>query len=195
MINTNAIIRFHTFYSDFDKAAEKYDEAFKKNVQIYLELKERLHCVNVSSDQAFRSKYATFYVMNQYLKSEQKDAYFNKLEELKHTSNISISVPAFTEEMMPLLGNKFHFSFCSKMANILNDDAYPIYDRNVRSVFHRRGLGYGHDYYSSIYCDITDTYTALRGDAVIDKFIKRYHAQNMGFMKVVDVLFWVLYNE
>ena len=191
MINLNAIQRFRTFYADFDDAAGRCDEAFSNNVRRYLELKNLLHQVDVSTDIYFQRRVSHFYGLNQArLGPDRKAAYFRKLEDLKNT-DAPIDIAALTASLERQLG-KYHFSFCSKMADLINDEEYPIYDKNVKKHFRRRGLGYRHDYLQSIYTDITDTYRSLVDDPVITAFRKRYNAQDMGYMKVLDVLFWVI---
>lgn len=190
MINTTAITRFETFYANPILSLNDHHVVFQNNVDRYLQLKELLHQRNVSEDDEFQRQYSYFYGLNRAMNAQQKSAYYLRLEEIKNTDH-PIDVRALTEELRPLLG-KNHFSFCSKMANIVNDELYPIYDKNVRQVFHRANLGYGLEYRENIYQDITETYQIMSNHPVISSFKNRFNAQGMGYMKVLDALFWVM---
>ena len=190
MINTTAITRFEAFYANPTLSLNNHQALFQNNVNRYLQLKEILHQRDVSVDVEFQRLYSYFYGLNRAMNAEQKAAYYVRLEEIKNTDK-PIDVRTLTEELRPLLG-KNHFSFCSKMANIVNDELYPIYDKNVRQVFHRANLGYGLDYWGNIYQDITDTYQSLINHPVITAFRNRFNGQEMGYMKVLDALFWVM---
>lgn len=193
MINENAIKRFEAFYKNSEEAFEMNDEAFKNNIKKYLDLKKMLHQVDVSNSEVFQRRFSYFYGLNRFVSADGKRVYFNKLESLKNTTE-HINVGQLTEEMESGLG-KYHFSFCSKMADIINDNLYPIYDSNVRTIFHRRGLGYGHDYYVAVYNDIIDTYKELKNHPVVSAFKKKYQPKGMGYMKILDALFWVMGRE
>ncbi len=190
MVNSIAITQFESFYAISAQAFDNNQEAFENNVRRYLQLKEMLHNRDVSLDADFQRLYSYFYGLNRALSVQQKAAYFSRLERMKDT-DYQINVRALTEELRPSLG-KYHFSFCSKMANIVDDELYPIYDRNVRRVFHRANLGHGLDYWENIYQDITDTYQCLMNHPVIKCFENRFNSHGMGYMKVLDALFWVI---
>ena len=165
MVNENAIKRFEAFYKDYENAFKVHDEEFRNNVRMYLDLKRMLHKVDVSTDETFQRNYSYFYGLNRFVSAGRKRVYFRKMELLKNSTN-PINVGELTGEMVPELG-KYHFSFCSKMADIIDDERYPIYDSNVKKSFHRRGSGYGHDYYVTIYEDITDTYKNLKKHRIL----------------------------
>ena len=168
-------------------ADNRFHDKFQYNVDKYLELKGLLHQVNVSENVYFQKEFANFYLVKR-LPRPAKAAYFARFEELKD-SDAPIEIREFTDEMTAVLG-KNHFSFCSKMANMINDDAYPIYDSNVAAVFHRRGLGYGMDYRYHIFVDLRDTYNSLRGHHLVDDFRNRFHAEGVGHMKLLDTMYW-----
>lgn len=189
MINYNAIERFNNHYAHFDLVANQHNTAFNNNVVRYLELKNLLHNVDVSQDEYFQSRFTFFYGLH-HIPSARRSMYYQEMEALKNSTD-PINVRALTERLEASLGKK-HFSFCSKMANIINDNAYPIFDSHIAAVFHRPGLGYGIDYKDNMYQDVIDTYNSLRDSPTIATFRNMYNAGNMGYMKVLDTLFWVL---
>ena len=187
MINYNTIQLLETYFEIFDLAATRFQAKFENNVHRFLELKNLLHEVNVSENDYFQRRFAYFYGLNR-LSQAAKTAYFERFELIKNTTR-PIDVRELTEEMATALG-KYHFSFCSKMANLIDDERYPIYDSNVATVFHRHGLGYGLDYKSNIYQDLCDTYRYLENHPLVDAFRTRFNAEDMGYMKVLDAMFW-----
>ena len=194
MVNLNALHRFEAFYADFDQVIDLNGQVIQNNVHRYMELKQLLHQVDVSENAYYQSRYSYFYGLNRALNAGQKAAYYLRLEVLKdayHPRENPIDVTELTEEMVPSLGKR-HFSFCTKLANMVDDDIYPIYDKNVAKVFHRRGLGYGMQYKENIFIDIRDTYNELRSHQVTELFKNRFNAQEMGTMKALDTLFWVM---
>lgn len=187
MVNTHAIQQLEYYFQNMEVADNRFHDKFQYNVDKYLELKGLLHQVNVSENVYFQKEFANFYLVKR-LPRPAKAAYFARFEELKD-SDAPIEIREFTDEMTAVLG-KNHFSFCSKMANMINDDAYPIYDSNVAAVFHRRGLGYGVDYRYHIFVDLRDTYNSLRGHHLVDDFRNRFHAEGVGHMKLLDTMYW-----
>lgn len=190
MINQQAISQFQKLTNDFDTFANQHEGPLKTNVERYTELKNLLHKVNVSEHEYFQRRYSDFYGLNLRIKRDLRPLYYQKLEEIKNTKK-PIDVRSLTEELSPVLG-KNHFSFCSKMANIINDEKYPIYDSQVAKVFHRKGLGYNLDYKTNLYNDLKDTYESLKDSPVIPAFQDRFDAHEMGYMKVLDAIFWVI---
>ena len=187
MINQHAIQLLEFYFQNSDLAFTLFQARFENNVNTYLALKNRLHAVNVSEDELFQGQFANFYLVKR-LPRPAKVAFFREFESLKN-EDIPINVRELTEEMAPALG-KMHFSFCSKMMNMINDEEYPIYDSNVATVFHRPGLGYGLDYKNNLYQDLCDTYHSLENHPLVETFRVRFHANGMGYMKVLDTLFW-----
>ena len=192
MINQHAIQQLENHFENFDLAATLFGTIFENNVQRFLELKHMLHEVDVSRDKRFQKQFGYFYGV-QRMSREAKTAYFTRFEQLKETDG-PIDVRELTEEMAPALGKR-QFSFCSKMANLIEDDTYPIYDRYVATVFHRPGLGYGMDYKTHLYQDLCDTYRSLKNHPLVAAFRERFHAEDMGYMKVLDALFWFVGNS
>ena len=190
MINYAAITQFEDFFSNIDVVLDQHQIALQNNVDRYLQLKDLFNRVNVSTDIEFQRLYSYFYGLNRALNPNQKKEYYSRMEEMKNTDQC-INVLGMTVELKPILG-KYHFSFCSKMANIINDELYPIYDRNVRNVFHRKNLGNGLNYWRNIYQDISDTYRHLENHPIIPAFRTQFNAHKMGYMKILDALFWTL---
>ena len=195
MVNTQAINLLQNLFANPEEvfSDNHISRALQNNVNRYLHLKGMLFRENVAINAEFQRNYSYFYGLNRYMTQIQKQAYFAKFEAIKRQKG-PIDVRLLTEEMQPLLG-KFHFSFCSKMANMIDDTQHPIYDKNVANVFHRRGLGQGHEYKENIYQDLVDTYRTLKDHHIIESFKERFNAQDMGYMKVLDALFWVIGNE
>ena len=187
MINQHAIQLLEYYFQNPKLAEDLFQIRFEYNVNTYLELKDRLHQVNISEDEYFQRRFADFYLVKR-LPRIAKAAFFTKFESIKNKIE-PIDVRALTEEMVPALG-KLHFSFCSKMANMINDETYPIYDSNVARVFHRPGLGYGLDYKNNIYTDLIDTYSELTNHRLVEDFRIRYNAERMGHMKLLDTMYW-----
>ena len=189
MINKDAIKKFETFYWDFEDVFSKYDADFRNNIQIYIQLKGMLHEMDVSANEDFQRLYSKFYGVRR-LPVHCRREYFIRLESLKNTTD-TISVGQLTKEMKPSLG-KFHFSFCSKMADIIDDKRYPIFDSNVYESFKRRLSGSRLEQCIAIYKDITDTYKKLKNNPVLTAFKNKYRPIGMGYMKMLDALFWVI---
>ena len=190
MINQQAISQFQKLTNDFDSFVNQHHDDLTTNVHRYLELKHLLHEVNVAEDAYFQRQFSYFYGLNQRIKREIRPLFYRKMEEIKNTHE-PIDVRSLTEELSQVLG-KNHFSFCSKMANLINDEKYPIYDSQVAKVFHRKGLGYDLDYKTNLYADVKDTYESLKDSPVITAFQDKFNAHEMGYMKVLDALFWVI---
>lgn len=188
MINQNAIQQLEYYFQNFDLADTLFHDRFEYNINTYLELKSLLHQVNVSEDEYFQNLFSNFYLVKR-LPRPSRAAFFARFEMLKNTV-APIDVRELTVDMSSILGKK-HFSFCSKMANMINDEEYPIYDSNVARVFHRPGLGYGLDYKDNIYSDLRDTYRSIRNHQIVEAFSRRYNAeQRVGYMKLLDTMFW-----
>ena len=189
MINQHAVNQINDLYSNIDDVFTRRNAVFTNNVTRYLELKGLLHQVNVSQDPYFQSRFTYFYGLN-HISANRRGAFYQKFEEIKNAPD-RINVRELTEQLAEPLGKQF-FSFCSKMANLIDDERYPIYDSHIAEVFHRPGLGYGVDYKANLYHDVIDTYGDLIDHPLIELFRTRFHAGEMGYMKVLDALFWAI---
>ena len=124
--------------------------------------------------------------------SEAKAAFFSKMESLRGSSD-RMDPRAVTEALQPAM-RKNNFSFVTKMLNLLSDNEYPIYDKYVGVVFQKPFTPEetGLDHKESVYRDIADTYRSLENHPVIEAFRSRHGCHGMGYMKVLDSIFWKL---
>ena len=189
MINNNAI-RLLDYYLTNDPAFLE-DASFATNVAVYSFLKDEFRKGDVSRNPLFQWAFSAFYGMG-IVPVEGKAAFFSKMESLRNTYT-GVGARQLTEELRPAMG-KSYFSFATKMLNLLDDAEYPIYDRMVGLVFQKpfnpdeTRLDHQH----SIYLDIIDTYRSLKDHPIVGSFRKRFNCQGIGYMKILDSVFWKL---
>lgn len=189
MTNNNAI-RLLDYYLTNDPAILE-DASFATNVAVYSFLKDEFQKGDVSVNPLFQWTFSAFYGMG-IVPAESREAFFSKMESLRNTNTV-IDARQLTEELRPAMG-KSYFSFATKMLNLLDDTGYPIYDRMVGLVFQKpfnpdeTRLDHQH----SIYLDIIDTYRSLKDHPIVGRFRKRFNCQEIGYMKILDSVFWKL---
>lgn len=81
------------------------------------------------------------------------------------------------------------------MLRIVNDVKNPIYDSNVEKVFRAKNHLRGKAYKETLYVDINDTYLSLINHPIVAEFRKRFNAEDIGVMKILDAIFWVIGRE
>ena len=189
MINNDAIRLLDYSLNQFPDLLD--NNAFAVNSAVYTFLKEEFRKRDVCSNLFFQWSFSSFYGMG-IVPFEAKDAFFSKMESLRGGSD-RLDPRTITEELQPAMG-KNNFSFVTKMLNLLSDTEYPIYDKYVGVVFQKpftpeeKRL----DHQESVYMDIIDTYRSLENHLVIEAFQSRHGCFGMGYMKVLDSIFWKL---
>ena len=190
MINQDAVRLLDHFYAQPSFFTDN-QAAFIRNAEEYALLKRQFHEGPVTSNPAFQRHFARFYGMR-FVPAAGKNAFFQKMELLRNDHE-GLGARLLTEELQPLMG-QYHFSFTTKMLNLLDDETYPIYDSQIATVFQTPFLPDETrlDHQEAIYRDVTDTYQSLRQHPVIDAFRTRFNCPEMGTMKVLDAIFWRL---
>jgi len=189
MINNNAIRLLDYYLTNNPGLLE--DPSFATNAAVYSFLKDEFLNGDVSCNPLFQWAFSAFYGMG-IVPVEGKAAFFSKMESLRNTC-AGICARQLTEELRPAMGKRY-FSFATKMLNLLDDTGYPIYDRMVGLVFQKpfnpdeTRLDHQH----SIYLDIIDTYRSLKDHPIVGRFRKRFNCKKIGYMKILDSVFWKL---
>ena len=187
MINNNAV-RLLDYYLTNDPSIIE-DASFATNVAVYSFLKEEFQKGDVSRNPLFQWAFSSFYGMG-IVPSEGKEAFFSKMESLRNRDN-DMDARRLAEEPKPETGEDY-FSFVTKMLNLLDDNKFPIYDSQIALVFQKPFTPEETrlDHQVSIYRDVIDTYRSLENHPVIERFRSLYDCPGMGYMKVLDALFW-----
>ena len=190
MINQDAIRLLDHFYGQPSFFSDNLT-SFSKNVEVYSLLKRQFQAGPVTENPAFCSRFASFYGMR-FVSAAGKHAFFQKMEQLRQHHD-GLDPRLLTEELQPEMG-KYHFSFVTKMLNLLDDETYPIYDSQIATVFQKPFTPDESrlDHQESIYRDVIDTYQSLLHHPVVEAFRTRFNCPDMGTMKVLDALFWRL---
>ena len=188
MINQDAVRLLDHFFAQPSFFTDN-QAAFIRNAEEYALLKRQFHEGPVTGNPAFQRRFARFYGMR-FVPAAGKNAFFQKMELLRNNHE-GLDARLLTEELQPVMG-QYHFSFATKMLNLLDDEVYPIYDSQIAVVFQ---LPYSPDetrldHQEAIYRDVTDTYVSLKQHPVIDAFRTRFNCPEMGTMKVLDALYW-----
>ena len=190
MINDNAIRLLD--YSLTNNPSILDDASFATNAAVYSFLKDEFRKGDIRSNSLFQWAFSSFYGMR-IVPAEGKEAFFSKMESLRN-NHLGLDARRLTEELMPFMG-KNYFSFVTRMLNILDDTNYPIYDEHVGIVFQKPFTldeDTRLDHQSSVYPDIIDTYRSLENHPIVEHFRNRFHCPEMGYMKVLDTIFWKL---
>ena len=189
MINTNAVRLLEYSLSHNPDLLD--NSAFAVNAAVYSFLKNEFEKGDIRSNLLFQWSFSSFYGMG-IVSSEAKEAFFRKMESLRDTYT-GQNARSVAEDLRPAMG-KSNFSFVTKMLNLISDSEYPIFDKNVAMVFQKpfdtdeTRL----DHQDSVYQDIIDTYKSLQHHPVIEDFRTRFCCPEMGYMKVLDTIFWKL---
>ena len=101
--------------------------ALKQGVEKYLFIMNRLHAVDVSSDQEFQNTYRAFYQMRRFYSDDFARRYFKIMEEIKNTPEMSFKMAL---ERIKHIQSRLEISFSSKMAHTINP-LNPIWDSVV----------------------------------------------------------------
>lgn len=192
MVNDYAIARLQEALGHNDNFWDENNALFENNVTIYLNLKQRMQQNDLRNDIEFQNQFTRFYVLY-HMPTVVRPFFYEFFEAHRNLIN-NMTARAITEELREPLG-KNYFSYVTKMLNMINDEVYPIYDRNVERIFHRPCGLYGLDYKEIIYQDIADTYSDIIHSPLsifIESFRQRFNANGIGNMKVLDAIFWVL---
>ena len=190
MINHDAIRLLDWYFRQPDPFANDAD-AFFNNVTVFRSLKQHLLNGPVSGNGAFRRRFSSFYVMR-FVPADAKNVFFAQMDELRER-HINLDAKRLTEELQIGMG-RYYFSFTTKMLNLLDDKVYPIYDSQVGVVFQRPITPDESrlDHQAAVYQDILDTYRELENHPVIEAFRTRFNCPDLGYMKILDALFWRL---
>ena len=189
MINDNAIrLLEHSFANN---PSILNDASFATNSAVYSFLKEEFLKGDIRSNPLFKWAFTSFYGMG-IVPSEGKEAFFSKMESLKNCNN-DLDASQLTQGLKQEMG-KNYFSFVTKMLNLVDDNKFPIYDSQIALVFQKpfTPAETRLDHQSSIYRDVIDTYCSIKSHPVIARFRNLYGCPGMGYMKVLDALFWKL---
>lgn len=189
MINNNAIKLLN--YSLSNNSSFLDDASFATNAAVYSFLKNEFRKGDIRSNPLFKWAFTSFYGMG-IVPSEGKEAFFSKMESLKNCDN-GLDARQLTQGLKPEMG-KNYFSFVTKMLNLVDDNKFPIYDSQIALIFQKpfSPAETRLDHQSSIYRDVIDTYCSIESHPVIERFRNLYGCPGMGYMKVLDALFWKL---
>ena len=191
MINYEAIRLLDHYFGQSPRFAADNSLSFATNAAVFSFLKSEYHKGDITQNLIFKWCFSSFYGMG-IVSTEGKDAFFKKMEVLRNAHS-RVDARALTEDLAKDMG-KNYFSFVTKMLNLLDDESYPIFDRQVSIVFQKPFTPDETrlEHQVSIYEDIADTYKELRTHPVIEAFRNVFHCPEMGYMKVLDTIFWHL---
>lgn len=182
----NAIELFNNTMNNADEFYNNNGAAIQTSIERYQHLRE----LYVAGDmQNFRNYFCWYYNMR-FCSQRFKDAFFNKMIEFKDKG--IVDPVAIAREFRPI-DNRFNFSFCTKMANFINDDNYPIYDSNIDMAFGFRvnipGFSLERDS-TDIYNILRETYSRLSDSPAITDFRTRYGCPTIGTARILDFIFF-----
>ena len=189
MINYEAIRLLDHYFGQSPRFAADNSPSMATNAAVFSFLKSEYLKGDVTKNLVFKWCFSSFYGMG-IVSSEGKDAFFQKMEVLRNAHS-KVDVWAVTEDLTRDMGKKY-FSFITKMLNMVDDESYPVYDSQVGLVFQKPFTPDESrlDHQTSIYKDICDTYKELRTHPAIESFKNEFHCPEMGYMKVLDTIFW-----
>jgi len=151
-------------------------EELHESIEIYLFLEQRFKASeNLKEDYVFRSLFSSFYFMK-YVGKAQKDRFFEAFNHLKDESNLGLD--QMIEYYKKIPGDKFQFSFTTKMLNLINSES-PIYDYHIDKFL---SIGYYNNIHSkkenekytkaiSVYSKLKEFYQTAKSDSVINDCI------------------------
>lgn len=191
MINQKAIRLLDYYLGDSQLFGTNNSSVFATNAAVFCFLKSEYHKGDITQNLIFKWCFSSFYGMG-IVSTEGKDAFFKKMEVLRNAHS-RVDARAVTEDLAKDMG-KNYFSFVTKMLNMVDDETYPIYDSQVGIVFQKPFTPDETrlDHQVSIYKDICDTYRELRTYPIIEVFKNEFHCPGMGYMKILDTIFWHL---
>jgi hypothetical protein len=162
--------------------------------KVFLESK-----INLNENDDFMTNFSWFYGIGRFVSPSFRNNYFGVMQELRHKTEYSPRKLAARIKD----GNKYQFSFTTKMLNMMNDAKYPIYDSNVAAA-----LGLSSywseskdtlDSYIEAYEIITDTYTELLPTCagLIRDFREVFcvPSTEVSDMRILDIIVWKLGAE
>ena len=190
MINEQARQRLEDWIAREWNSIDFLKTVIKTNIDVYQFLKTEYKKGQVIENSLFRWGFSAFYGMSRVVTLGAQEAFFNRFDDLRET-HIQLDPRAITEELHNSMG-KYYFSFVTKMLNMFDDEAFPIFDSQVSAVF-EKPLQRGETrlaHQNSIYQDIRDTYLSLESHAIIKEFRERFNCPDVGYMKILDTLFW-----
>ena len=191
MVNNDAI-KFLDYYIQQTPGNFSDDKiTFATNVAVSLFLRNEFQKGDITGNRLFQWAFSAFYGMG-VVSSEGEKAFFEKMESLRDAHS-DLNAREITEGLKPEMG-KNCFSFATKMLNLLDDTNYPIYDSQVAVVFQKPFTPEETrlDHQCLIYQDIIDTYKSLENHQAIALFRNRFNCPELGYMKVLDTIFWKL---
>ena len=189
MINHDAI-RLLDWYFQQPTSFDDSENAFSRNVMVFRFLKGELQNGPISGNLPFCRRFSSFYGMR-FVPADAKAVFFAKMDELRER-HAGINARQLTEALQEEMGKEY-FSFTTKMLNLLDDESYPIYSQ-VGTVFQRPFFP-GEtrlDYQATVNQDILDTYRELLNHPIIEAFRTRFNCPDIGYMKILDAIFWRL---
>ena len=189
MINQDAIQLLDYYFGQSPRFEANNSTVIATNAAVFSFLKNEFHKGNVKKNLVFKWCFSSFYGMG-IVPAEGKEAFYNKMEGLRN-AHTGLNARAVTDELAKAMG-KNYFSFVTKMLNMVDDESYPIYDRQVGIVFQKPFTPDETrlDHQASVYKDVCDTYRELRTHPVIEVFKNEFHCPGMGYMKVLETIFW-----
>ncbi len=92
------------------------------------------------------------------------------------------------------------FDFASKVLNLLDDESFPVYNRQIALVFDKpfttpndNDIDYPGkdilDHQEAIYQDVVETYRDLQNHQIINDFRKEFNCPDFSFVKILDIVF------
>lgn len=191
MVNNDAI-RLLDYYIQQTSGNFTEDEtAFATNVEVSRFLREEFRKRNITHNRLFQWAFIAFFGMR-IVPESGRTAFFERMEALRDAHS-DLNACEVTEGLRPAMG-KYYFSFTTKMLNLLDDTNYPIYDKQVATVF-QRPFTPGEtrlEHQCLIYQDILDTYRQLEDHPAIKLFRNHFNCPQLGYMKILDTIFWRL---
>ncbi|WP_118976799.1 hypothetical protein [Taibaiella koreensis] len=174
----------------------------EESLAVYCFLRNQFEATDVVSNYLFQFLYRSFFRLdNAGLTREMKAEYFRILADFKTNQNFDLVKAVKHLWSFPALSGKntLQFSFCTKMANML-DEQHPIYDDKVVSVF-----GLKQPYATLDFNEKLQTYLAQLSiirdgyKSIVDKellpkllesFDNRFDSYPVTTFKKLDFIFW-----
>lgn len=184
-------------------ASEVVGRIENESVEVYVFLKSQYNTTDVATNYVFQFLFRSFFRLdNAGLSLELKSEFFKLFARFQTNGGFDLTEAVLHLYDFPTrqYGNTVQFSFCTKMAHII-DATYPIYDNEVVSVFGLRQPYDGKhkmqdklDIYLKQLAHIRNSYDEIISEGLLDKtigaFENRFSSYKIDGYKRLDYLFW-----
>jgi hypothetical protein len=172
-----------------------------RDIDPYVDLRVKLHVVDVSSDTAFQATYKKYWQLNAArLSASFCAAYFGLLEERKNTPVPTVEEVARLLFQYPTQGDdrrSLQFSFATKLVHML-DPKKPVYDSLIRHFYFLPSTTSREERLVDLlvsYKFLEDEYERIANTGLLARSIQSFHQRfpvggALTDEKVIDTLIW-----